>query len=41
VELLRRAKLQQNQQAYLEKLLSDDKVTVNETAAAALFAQKK
>jgi parvulin-like peptidyl-prolyl isomerase len=38
--LMREAKAQQLQQAYLEKLLTDDKVTVNETAAAALFATK-
>lgn len=41
VALLRQSKGQQNQQAYLGKLLSDDKVTVNEAAAAALFGQKK
>lgn len=39
--VLREAKLQQNQQAYVEKLLDTDHVTVNETAAAALFAAKK
>ena len=38
---LRQGKAAQAQQAYVEKLLTDSKLTVNETAAAALFAAKK
>jgi hypothetical protein len=39
--LLRANKAAQNQAAYLEKVLADKQLTVNETAAAALFAAKK
>jgi peptidylprolyl isomerase len=39
--LLRQNKAVQTQQAYVEKLLADRQVTVNETAATALFAEKK
>jgi peptidylprolyl isomerase len=39
--LLRANKAAQNQAAYLDKLLADKQLTVNETAAAALFATKK
>ncbi len=38
---LRQNKTMQTQQAYVEKLLSDRQLTVNETAATALFADKK
>ena len=38
---LRQNKAMQTQQAYVEKLLSDRQLTVNETAATALFADKK
>ena len=38
---LRQNKTMQTQQAYVEKLLSDRQLTVNEAAATALFAAKK
>jgi len=40
VALLRETKTAQNDQAYVEKLLNDRHLTVNETAAAALLQQK-
>jgi parvulin-like peptidyl-prolyl isomerase len=39
--ILRQSKTTQNEQAYVEKLLDDKHLTVNETAAAKLFAAKK
>lgn len=39
--ILRENKSAQMQQAYVEKMLEDQKVTIDETAAAALFAAKK
>ena len=39
--ILRESKTTQNEQAYVEKLLDDKHLTVNESAAAALFAAKK
>jgi parvulin-like peptidyl-prolyl isomerase len=39
VALLRETKIAQNDQAYVEKLLDDKHLTVNETAAQALFKQ--
>jgi parvulin-like peptidyl-prolyl isomerase len=39
--ILRERKFVQNQQAYIEKLLDEKHLTVNETAAAAMFAAKK
>lgn len=38
---LRETRTQQNRLAFLQKLLADDHVSVDETAAAALFAAKK
>ena len=39
--ILREFKTTQNEQAYVEKLLDDKHLTVNETAAATLFTAKK